>query len=349
MTPEEWPIAASAADISVLARRAGRERLATVRADFFLPPEERLTEQERAFMGAMLHHLVHDVVGEIRAALPPGSLAANDGADRLVERLVNSGLLDIPDLVALLLQSADEQRLGTAALARTGRGRGVLLQGLISNDAAAVSAAAMRLIIARGGRRDRFGQRLLLSDDLPQPIAEILVHACAAVVRMRIVGKRAAEADSILTSAADRALSRHDVSRSEAAATEELGKLLAVEAGADAFTLAACCEGEVGIAAATLAQRSAIPFAAALDEMLSGRGERIATLFRTADVARDTLVALVGAVGDLFGIDDSAEAIACFDSLTAEQIDSARIWLAAPKLYRAARNALEVPRGDRPF
>ena len=58
MMPEEWPIAASAADENAPAPMAGRGRLWTVRRDFFLDPKKRLTEQERALMTAMLHCLV---------------------------------------------------------------------------------------------------------------------------------------------------------------------------------------------------------------------------------------------------------------------------------------------------
>ena len=64
MMPEEWPIAASAADQNAPARRAGRDRLSTVRADFFLDPAERLSEQERALMTAMLHCLIGDIADE---------------------------------------------------------------------------------------------------------------------------------------------------------------------------------------------------------------------------------------------------------------------------------------------
>jgi hypothetical protein len=49
MMAEEWPIAAApAGSAHASARDARRDRLSTVRADFFLNPAERLTEQERA-------------------------------------------------------------------------------------------------------------------------------------------------------------------------------------------------------------------------------------------------------------------------------------------------------------
>ena len=71
MVPEEWPIAAPAADPMVVpARHAGRARLDTVRQDFFLNPQERLSEQERALMTAMLHAIVSDIADELRVALP---------------------------------------------------------------------------------------------------------------------------------------------------------------------------------------------------------------------------------------------------------------------------------------
>src|SRR3954453_912457 len=110
MMPEEWPIAAFAADQNAPARRGGRDRLSTVRVDFFLSPADRLTEQERALMTAMLHCLLGDIADEIRAALPSGLAAANDeGNLALIERLSQVHLLDRSALVRMLLRRADEE------------------------------------------------------------------------------------------------------------------------------------------------------------------------------------------------------------------------------------------------
>src|SRR3954463_16383044 len=113
MVPEEWPLAALAADPPVeSARTRGSRRLASVRRDFFLDPAYRLTEQERALMTAMLHDLVGKVAGEILAAMPGNGIHAPEAA-ALAMRLSATGLLDRDELVFLLLRRADEHRISS--------------------------------------------------------------------------------------------------------------------------------------------------------------------------------------------------------------------------------------------
>ena len=92
MMPEEWPLAAVAADRPVDSAHArGSRRLASVRRDFFLDPAHRLTEQERALMTAMLHDLVGTAIAEVLAAMPAYPGEAPDGAG-LALTLSRSGL-----------------------------------------------------------------------------------------------------------------------------------------------------------------------------------------------------------------------------------------------------------------
>ena len=349
MKPEEWPIAASAADRHAPARRAGRQRLATVRTDFFLPADQRLSEQERALMTALLHCLVADVVREIQAALPVGAPAANDeDTGALVERLLRSGLLDIGELVALLLRRADEERIATAARARSGRTETRMLQALVSHDSAAVAAAAMALIIARGRRRDRLGQCQLLFDDVPPPVAGALVHAVAAALRGPLTGERASgDADAQLTTAAAAVLNRHDSSRSEAALTEALASWLAREDDCEARLLSAANDGEVSLVAGLLANRAALPAERGLDELLSGSGERVSALFRLAGVSRQIFGGFLAAVGDLFAIADPGEAMGCLDAFADSELAARRNALVAPAEYRAALEILGMDDGQR--
>ena len=348
MMPEEWPIAAFAADRNAPARKAGRGRLATVRADFFLDSTERLTEQERALMTAMLHCLIGDIADELRAALPAGWTAANDEDNgQLVRQLTVVRLLDEAGLMILLLRRADEERIGSAARARSGRREARVLQGLVSHENGAVSAAAMGLILARGRRRDRFGQCLVDFDDLPIETAEALVHSIAAALRQEIAATRGgAAADGALSAAAAQLLARHDDSKGVDELIAMLVDLLE-ESGepTDELILTAGQEGEAAFVAQVLARRAGIAGALALDELLSGDAQRVMALFRVAGFSRELSAGLLAGVGDLLGIADPGAAIGIFDSMSRDQVDAAATWLTTSSDYRAALDMLGGSRG----
>jgi len=346
--PEEWPIAAPAADENAPARHAGRGRLATVRRDFFLDPAKRLTEQERALMTAMLRCLVSDVADAIRASLPSGRVAANDAGDTaLIETLTLSGLLDEPNLMALLLRRADEERIATAARARSGRREARVLQGLVSHDYGAVAAAAMALILGRGRRRDRFGQCLIAYDDLQPASAEALVNVVAAGLRRELAGASGApSADLELAESSDRVVERHDEERGIDSLTAALVHFLD-EAGSltDELLLAAAHEGEVAFLAEVLGRRAGVPTDAAMGELLSGDSVHLMALLRMAGMSRELSAGLLAGIGDLLGIDDAGEAIGIFDRMTEAESQAARSWLVTAPGYRNALERLGQGRG----
>ena len=345
--PEEWPIAASGADRDASARAAGRGRLSTVRADFFLNPAERLTEQERALMTAMLHCLVGDIAAEIRAELPSSWAGANDDDAAIMRALTHAGLFDEPALMALLLRRADEERIGTAARARSGRREARAVQGLVSHHDGGVSAAAMALILARGRRRDRFGQCLVGFDDLSAETAEHLVHAIAAALRADLASARgSAAADTELSSAAMRLLDRYDPERSSEALTAAVVAMLDDTASlTDELLLACAQEGEVGFLAEVFARRAGISGDVALDELLSGSPSHVMALLRVAGISRELSAGLLASLGDLLGIDDPGAAIGIFDAMSADEVKAAASWISAPAQYRSALEALGSDNG----
>jgi hypothetical protein len=348
MMPEEWPIAAPTADGNGAARPPRGGRLATVRRDFFLNPRERLTEQERALMTAMLQCLVGDVADAVRAALPSGRIAANDEGDAaLVDALTFSGLLDEPGLMALLLRRADEERIATAARARSGRREARVLQGLVSHDYGAVAAAAMALILARGRRRDRFGQCLVAFDDLPEAAAEHLASAVAAGLSRELASARGPSvADAELAEASDSVLEAHDPERSIESLTAALVHFLDEGGGlTDDLVLAAANEGEVGFVAEYLARRVGIPIDSAMDELLCGDSSRLMALLRVGGASRQLSAGLLGGIGDLLGIAEAGEAIALFDRMSEDDVRAARSWLVTAPAYRAALDRLGDKRG----
>ena len=349
MLPEEWPIAAPAADHDAPARGTRRDRLSTVRADFFLDSTTRLTEQERALMTAMLHCLVGDVADDIRSALPKGWAAANDESNLdLIATLTSARLLDEAGLMALLLRRADEERITNGAKARSGRNDPRILQGLVSHENGAISAAAMALILARGRRRDRFGQCLVAFDDLSSTSARALVHAIAAALRGDLIGLRGDKADLELIQACERVLGERDPARGIDALAAELARLLD-EGGRldDELVLAAAHEGEIGFLAESLGRRAALSGAIAGEELLSGSTERVMTLFRVANLARELVAGFLASIGDLLGLADAGHAIGLFDAMSEAQVAAARTWLTVDPAYRRALAILDSDNGQR--
>ena len=299
-------------------------------------------------MTAMLNCLVSDIADAIRAVLPNGRVAANDEGDAgLIEALTASGLLDEPGLMALLLRRADEERIASAARARSGRREARVLQGLVSHDYGAVAAAAMALILGRGRRRDRFGQCLIAYDDLPAASAEALVHGVAAGLRVELALKRGAPAaDLELAEASGKVLEEHDGERGIDSLTAALVHFLDEAGGlTDDLVLAAAHEGEVAFVAEVLARRSGIPTDSAVDELLSGEAVHVMALLRMAAVSRELSAGLLAGIGDLLGISDAGAAIGLFDRMSDEQAGAARSWLLTDRAYRAALERLGQARG----
>ena len=294
-------------------------------------------------MTAMLHCLIGDIATEIRAQLPAGWTGANDDDDvGIVEMLMRAGLLDEPELMALLLRRADEERIGSAARARSGKRDARVIQGLVSHHNGGVSGAAMALILARGRRRDRFGQCLVAFDDLRPATAEHLVYAVAAALRQEITGKAApGAADRELGNAAARLLANHEFLRSIEALTSKLVALIAAEGGpADELLLGCAQEGEVGFIADVLARRAGLPLTVATEQFLSGKAPQLIALLRIAGFSRELSAGLLASIGDLIGISDAGAAIALFDRMTADEVRASATWLGAAPHYRSALEAL---------
>lgn len=351
MAPEEWPIAATAADRTVTpARLAGRGRLATVRRDFFLNPEQRLSEQERALMTVMLHCLVSDIADELRAALPAASAVANDDDNsELVAELSAAGLLDQPQLIELLLRRAGEEQITSAVKARSGRREGRVLQSLVSDDNASVSAAAMALILARGRRRDRFGQIRLEFDDLPAEVAVAMAHAASAALRRRLtVTLDPQAADRQLATATAALLARHDEDKGFEALTAVLVRLLDENGKLDEDLIAAAAdEGEIALLAQALARQAGIMGADSMDLLLGGNSRGLMLLLRMAAASREFAARLLAGPGDLLGVTDAGREISRFDTLTQAEVDDAREWLRLDPAYRTALAALGQGHGQR--
>jgi hypothetical protein len=339
MVPVEWPLAAPAADRTVEpARTRGSRRLASVRRDFFLDPAYRLTEQERALMTAMLHDLVGTVAGEIIAALPANGVHAPDAAD-LALRLSAAGLLDRLEFVDLLLRRADEHRIATAFAGRAGPRTLPLLPKLVGDGDAAVAAAAMALVVARGRRRDAFGQPRIELNDLPPGEAASLASSVAAALADDF------DDHAALAAAANAIAAGHAPDDALEATVAELADALQAAGRIDdAMIEAAAEDGEAGLLAGLLARRAGISAETGWGYLVGGQHDGLALLARMAGLARPTAARLIAELAALSGA-SMEEEIGRFDSFGDDEVKAALDWWQLPSDFRAAGAALGAARG----
>lgn len=339
MKPEEWPIAADAADRLVdPARVRGPSRLATVRRDFFLDAGDRLTEQERALMTAMLHDLVGTLANEISVAA--GFRKIEHEAGEITALLSGAGMLDRSGLVSLMLRRADEYRIAAAFSGHSGPRRLPMLPRLVSDEDPAIAAAAMALVVARGRRRDAFGQPRLELCDLDPADALALAHGVAAAI-----SPSAGDDSRFSVAAAQVATSALPEDRLDRVTEALLDAILASGRDSDALIEQASSEGEVALVAAFLSRRSGLGPQTAWDHLLNSGEGGLALLCQMAGLSRPIAARLIADLGGSTGTASVEDEIARFDSLSQEEVSAALAHWQLPREYRNARVGLGAHRG----
>ena len=336
MMPVDWPIAAPAANRSPSpARLRERRRLDSIRADFFLDDAHRISEQERALMGAMLAGLIDQLADDLLAAVPPLLAARIEPARQaMAARLWTSGALAGEGLVGLLVRRSDEQRM-LAAGRRTAEGSGPVDQ-LVADEDEAVAVAAMALTVARGRRRDRFGRIGIDFDDLSGDDARDLVHRLAASARLES-GLSGQDADEELARAATLILSRRVPEQALDRQMERLADAMRASGRDDPAELdRLCAEGEAGLASALLALRAGIDPSTGWCLLAEEGPAEIMLLARLAGLDRSGAARLIATMGEALGIADPVAAIAQFDALSVAEAEEKRRWFRLPPHYREA-------------
>ncbi|WP_309602981.1 DUF2336 domain-containing protein [Sphingomonas sp.] len=307
--------------------------MATIRRDFFLDPTERLTEQERALMTAMLRDLVATLAASISAAI--GGKSADPDPARIAVLLNSAGLLDRPQLIRLMLRRADEQRILSAFAGHAGPRRLPLLASLVSDSDPAVAAAAMALVVARGRRRDGFGQPRVDLSDLDRRDARALAHSVAAAL------SPLAASDGQYADAATRTFDAINRDESLDRAVETLIDALDATGRADeGLVEAASGEGEVALVAQFIARRARINQPAVWDHLVNAGEGGLALVARMAGFGRRAAARLIADLGSTSGAGSIEDEIARYDALGADEVAAALMHWQLASDYRAARNAI---------
>jgi len=254
-------------------------------------------------------------------------------------RLSAAGLLDRLEFVDLLLRRADEHRIASAFSGRAGPRTLPLLPKLVGDGDAAVAAAAMALVVARGRRRDAFGQPRIELNDLPSDEAASLANSVAAALA-DVFDDHAA-----LAVAANAIATWHAPSDALEATVAELADALQAAGRIDdAMIEAAAEDGEAGLLAGLLAHRAGISAETGWGYLVGGQHDGLALLARMAGLSRPTAARLIAEFGALSGASVEEE-IGRFDSFGDDEVRAALDWWQLPSDFRAAGAALGANRG----
>ncbi|MEX6723066.1 DUF2336 domain-containing protein [Parapedomonas caeni] len=347
--------------------REARMQLVNTIVDFFLPDNDRLTEQQRALMTDVLCKLIGSIEMDVRrnlvAALQRSGvelpelerLLASDEIEVARPVLEKSKALRDPELIEIIRTRSDEHRLAIAVRdhvsaevsdALIEHGSNDVIERLIRNEDAVLSRRAMEYLVAESRRVDRFQEPLLGRNDLPGDLAHRMYWWVSAALRRHILRHFTIPADVLdraLEDSTRRAVAEHDHGQgAQARALRLARRLMDLGELTDPFLLSALRQQRVTVFAAGLAERAGITFQMAW-RLISDRGaESFIVLAKAIDMDRQTMTSLVLLLAE-FNNPESARRpdvittiLKLFDDLsTAQARDVLRVWQRDTALVRA--------------
>lgn len=300
-----------------------RARLVSSMADFFLEPEVRLSDQERALMSDVLGKLVATVESDIRrhlaetlarrqADLPElERMLANDDIAVARPLLMRSRVLDDSDLIEIVKARSDEHRLAIAlrdnlstdvADALVDHGGSDVLEALIRNEDAQLSRRAMEFLVAESRRHDRFQEPLLNRADMPTDLAYRMYWWVSAALRGKILRDFTIDEttlDDAMQEAARRALAEHDEGMTAQARAMRLARRMR-ERGelTDSFLLGALRQSKISLFVAGLAERARLTYHMTWQIVSDTGFESFIVLARGVEMGRDSLASMILLLAD---------------------------------------------------
>lgn len=296
---------------------AARTELTSTIVDFFLDPDQRLSDQERALMGDVMGKLITSIELDVRRNLAQQfikveadvpdliRLLANDDIEVARPILEKSRLLEDADLIGIIKARTDEHRMMIATRDRVSAdvsdalvdfGSEDVIEALINNPDALLSRRAMEYLVAESRRVDRFQEPLLTRNDLPSDLAHRMYWWVSAALRRRILTDFAID-ESLLDQGLERAtreaLTERNDSETAQARTERLVRRMA-ELGELTVTFLQRClrQQRVMVFVAGLAEMARIRYELAW-QIVNDKGlESFIVLARAIDIDHDDTVKL---------------------------------------------------------
>lgn len=185
-----------------------RQALTDNMLDLFVAPESQLSDRERALMDDILRKLITEMEASVRANLAEKLATREDVPTALIDMLAEdeisvarpilqkSNLLRDEKLVEIIRHRTHEHQLCIAMReelsyavsdALVNYGDSDVLEALIQNRSAEISAKAMDYLVAESRRYDRFQEPLLSRTDLSAALANRMFWWVSASLRKKIL------------------------------------------------------------------------------------------------------------------------------------------------------------------
>lgn len=306
--------------LSLAANRSkdSRNELASAMVDFFMHPDERLSDQQRALMGDVLAKLISEIEMDVRRNLADALVRSGIDLPDLIHALANddirvaqpllqtSPLIRDNELIEIVKHRSEEHRL-TVAMRRNlseevtdalvERSGPDVIERLLRNQDSTLSRRAMEFLVAESRRQDRFQEPLVARSDLPVDLAHRMYWWVSAALRRKI----------LLTYKVDEEILDRSMERAALAASADLVDGQSAQARAqrlarrmselgeltDNFLVTALRQQRITVFVAALAERAEISYKTAW-QIISDRGfESFIVLARAVDLARDVLTSTV--------------------------------------------------------
>lgn len=353
-----------------------RAELMTAIVDLFLPAEDRLTDQQRALITDVLGKLVSGIEIEMRQHLVEAlmrsrielpqleAMLANDAIEVARPILERSRVIRDADLIAVVMQRAEEHRMAVAvrrnlstdvADALVDNAEPDVVEALIRNTDAAISRRAMEYLVSESKRYDRFQEPLLTRNDLPSELAWRMYWWVSAALRTHILRAfdiSAANLDGLIEGAARRTAADHEDGQTAQARAMRLAKRLQ-ELGelSDHFLLQALRQGRISLFVAGLAARAGVDFTTAW-RIVTDRGcESLLVLARAIGLPREITTSMVLILDNLQSSGAPrapavvSEILQLYDEIPAERAAKVLAFWQLDRGFQDAISAIEAPAG----
>lgn len=296
---------------------SARNQLVENISDMFVSSDGRLNEHERALMNDVLLKLVSSVEQDIKKELskriadnddvsPELALyLANESIDIAEPILSKSGVLKDEQLIEVVRNRTESHRMAIAIRSEVSEdvsdelvdmGDEDVIEALINNDDAKISALTMEYLVAESRSVDRFQEPLLNRGDLSADLACRMYWWVSAALRRKIILEINVDdtlLDDVMEMATKTAIQNHTRPDGVMRMAQNLAREMAARDDLDILFLRQCLRQEkINLFVASLSEMTGLDVKVIWWTIREKTGESMAIIIKSMDADRATFASL---------------------------------------------------------